>query len=203
MKKELFEEFLKIAKLYELKRVPRDNTNKYFDEKDDVFYNRRETVAEHVYSSLKLADFFLSFKEFNQLNKLKIFEILLYHDDVEIITGDEFVISPKKKKEKEKNEMEALDVLKDKTPINIKDVLEENFKLYLKQSSEEAKFAKAIDKLDSLIQELAYPESWKNYTLKEIREWNEKPIKEFKILKEYFDTLLSYLEEKEYLKKSQ
>jgi len=48
---------------------------------------RRESAAEHSWSCLLLADPFLSSCE-EPLDRLKVYELLLYHDVVEIIVGD-------------------------------------------------------------------------------------------------------------------
>ena len=51
--------------------------------------NRKETTAEHTYSTLILAEYFL--KKHPHINKEKVMQIILYHDFVEIYAGDTFV----------------------------------------------------------------------------------------------------------------
>lgn len=68
---------LQIKKLYELKHVLRDNHVR----------NRIESVAEHSRSALILADYFLSTLQLD-VDRLRVYELLMYHDVVEIETGD-------------------------------------------------------------------------------------------------------------------
>ncbi len=49
--------------------------------------NRKESTAEHTWSALVLADFFLT-KTNTKLNRLKVYELLMYHDVAEIYAGD-------------------------------------------------------------------------------------------------------------------
>ena len=71
------DEINKIKKLYELKKIYRSTKVE----------NRFESSAEHSWSCLILADYFINKYHLN-INKQKVFELLLYHDLVEIETGD-------------------------------------------------------------------------------------------------------------------
>lgn len=57
-----FWDFLKLTELYKLKKIDRNSSNNYFETKTKIHISRKETVAEHVYSCLKLADYFFSLK---------------------------------------------------------------------------------------------------------------------------------------------
>lgn len=49
--------------------------------------NRKESTAEHTWSAMILADFFLTKTEI-KLDRLKIYELLMYHDVAEIYARD-------------------------------------------------------------------------------------------------------------------
>lgn len=68
----------KLRKFYHLKNVDRDA----------VVGKRKESSAEHSWSTLILADYFLNIMNDKSLNRLKVYELLLYHDIVEIESGD-------------------------------------------------------------------------------------------------------------------
>lgn len=83
---------------------------------------------------------------------MRIIEIALIHDLSEAITGD---ISAKKvynKKEKEFRELEAFIELTDILPSKFSDKYQSLFMEYQEGISEEAKFVKALDKVETIIQ---------------------------------------------------
>jgi len=150
--------FLKILNTYKLKQEPRDLFNNYYDNKSQKNIKRHETVAEHIYSCLKLADYLLSNeKEFSRLNKLKVFDLIMYHDDIEIITGDIGILDFKNRKNKNKKEQEALKELKKIYPKNIFEKFHKLNTEYIKQQTPEAIFVKTLDKLDGHIQARLFP----------------------------------------------
>jgi putative hydrolases of HD superfamily len=65
----------RLNKIYELKSVYR------FTSVDD----RKESVAEHSWSSLILADYFMTTMDI-ELDKIKVYELIMYHDLAEIET---------------------------------------------------------------------------------------------------------------------
>jgi putative hydrolases of HD superfamily len=84
----------KLREIYKLKQVYRLNS----------VGNRKESSAEHTWSCLMLAEFFL--EQHSKLNKSKVFELILFHDLVEIEAGDTQLapgVSREDKIEKEKN----------------------------------------------------------------------------------------------------
>jgi hypothetical protein len=115
-----FADFLKILQSYKLKQVARNCSNFYFDSKENITYNRKETTAEHIYSSQKLADYFIfSIKEFSSLDRLKVYDLLLYHDDIEIETEDTCISDSIKRKTKDDEEISSLPILSSKYPTHI------------------------------------------------------------------------------------
>lgn len=90
-----------LRKFYQLKKVRRANS----------VGKRKESPAEHSWSSLILADYFLS-KYKRPLDRLNIYELLMYHDVIEIVCGDVDVLDVKKRKDLDKKEREAMNLLK-------------------------------------------------------------------------------------------
>ncbi|MGM5488924.1 MAG: HD domain-containing protein [Nanobdellota archaeon] len=192
----MFDNFLKIIPLYTLKQVPRHSSNHYHDEKDEVYHQRRETTAEHVYSSLRLADFFLTTeREFADLNRLHVYQLLMYHDDVEIITRDTGISERLKRKGKHERELAALPLLQQQLPQGLDQKLFDLDQEFRAQETPEARFAKAIDKMDSLVHELQYPLDWglKGFTEKNVRSWFQPAFDHSPTFSRYFEATIEYL----------
>src|SRR3989344_2892413 len=75
--KELIKELHKFRVFNRLKSIYRKNS----------VDQRNESSSEHSWSCLLLADFFLSKIDLG-LNKIKVYELLIYHDILEIEVGD-------------------------------------------------------------------------------------------------------------------
>lgn len=202
MEREEFENFSKILELYKLKEIPRDSSNQYYDEKDQIKYERRETTAEHVYSTLRLADFFLTTeKEFSDLDRLRVYELLMYHDDLEIRTGDIGISKRDRRLNKEEDEEEVLPTLSKDYP----DLLDEKLIIlnseFRECQSEESNFASATDKMDSLVHELNYPQDWgpqKDFDEENVRKWFQPAFEYSPTFMEYFEEMINFLKENDY-----
>ena len=187
--------------MYELKTIPRNSSNNYYDEKDKIFYERRETTAEHVYSCLRLADYFLTTEpEFIDLDKLKVYEILLYHDDIEIITRDIGISQRKSRINKENQELEALPILYKKIPLELNKKLIMLDNEYREKHTQTSKFASGIDKMDALVHEIQYPNDWspKGFNERTVREWFEPTFKYSSTFMNYFEKLVQQLDNNGY-----
>ena len=84
------EEINKLRRLYHLKHVDRFNS----------VLKRKESSAEHSWSCLILADYFLNLMKDRDIDRLKVYELLLYHDVVEIEAGDIGLLETEKRKDK-------------------------------------------------------------------------------------------------------
>lgn len=194
--------FLRMLTVYEIKTISRNCSNHYFCEKTQEHIERKETSAEHVTSCLKLADFFLlTEEEFFHLSRLEVYDILLYHDDIEIL-GDDTCISDRKwRQRKDLLETELLPCLASQYPEKMWEKLMKLDNEYRNGQSEEVLFAKAIDKLDSLIHELKYPQDWwpiKNFDERNIREWFQPAFEFSPTFMKYFEDLISFLRKNKY-----
>lgn len=125
--------------------------------------NRKENSAEHSWSCIILADCFLS--EFNyEMDRLKVYGLLMYHDVIEIETGDTPLHPKITQKNKNQHEMNSLPLILHNLPFSIKSKYEQIFQEFEEQKTIESKFTKAIDNIDAMIHELDYLDDWKDYS---------------------------------------
>jgi 5'-deoxynucleotidase YfbR-like HD superfamily hydrolase len=205
MDKKIFLDFMKITKTYELKYVARKSSSSYFDSHLNKNIVRGETTAEHVYSSLKLTDYMISnFDEFKNLDKLKVYELLMYHDDCEIEVGDICVSNISGRIDKEIEELKGVKILSQKYPdILSKKLLSLDLE-YRDIVTDEAIFCKAIDKMDAMIHELRYPLDWgihKGFGKSDVNKYFRKYFEFSPIFLMIFEELLVYLKENNYFEK--
>lgn len=202
MDKNLFIDFLKITKTYELKYVARKSSSIYIDSHLDKKIVRGETTAEHVYSSLKLADYMISnFTEFKSIDKLKVYEILMYHDDCEIEVGDVCVADISRRVNKEVEEIKGVKILSGQYPGILSSKLLALDGEYRNLSSVEAVFCKAIDKMDAIVHELKYPADWgshKRFGYDDVNKYFRKYFEFSSSFMMIFEELLVYLTENKY-----
>ena len=180
-------ELEKVRVLYQLKNVNRTTS----------VGTRKESSAEHSWSSLLLADYFLSTYDL-KLDRLKVYELLMYHDIVEIETGDICISKEEERKHKAKLEMQGAQVLKEKIPKKLKLKYIHLFTEFEEKKTAEAKFAKAIDALDAEIQEMDYKEDWKGWTEEFLRRKKEHLFKDFAPLREFFEETTAHARKQGY-----
>jgi putative hydrolase of HD superfamily len=172
---------LPLRKIYQLKNVERWSTVK----------NRKESSAEHSWSCLVLADFFLSTMK-NPPNRLRVYELLLYHDLVEIEVGDT-VLHPKVKSiYKEDIERKGMHTLAKQLPTPTKEHFLELFTEFLDQKTAESKFARAIDIFDAELHEMDYKDDWKGWSEAFLRSKKKHLFKEFPEVDQAFEETTQY-----------
>jgi len=184
------EEINKLRRFYHLKNVERACS----------VQGRKESSAEHTWSCLMLADYFLTKMRNNHLDRLKVYELLMYHDLVEIEAGDIPIHHTEKRKNKKENEKKALAKLKEQIPVKLKNKFVSLFEEFEEEQTEEAKFAQAIDKLDAQIHELDYKKDWKGWDEQMVRKFFEKPIVQFPEMKKTWEKLLKYVNKQGYFR---
>ncbi len=156
--------------------------------------SRKESSAEHSWSCMLIADIVLDYIN-EPLNRLRIFEILLYHDAVEVYAGDAKFNNPeqmKVKKEKEEVAMKKIiSVLPDST--RYKSLMHE----YETRLSRESQFAKAIDCIDACITNLNDDKKTNEdgFTEELIRKKYEPHIQKFDFINKLFEVLISKLKQ--------
>ena len=181
------DEVNKLRKLYRLKNVERSCS----------VSGRKESSAEHSWSCLILADYFMS-KTDIKLDRLKVYELLMYHDVVEIEAGDVCITKEQERKNKKAKELEAMHVLKDNIPEVLASKFVSLFNEYEEGKTLEARFAKAIDALDAEIHELDYKQDWVGWTEEFLREKKEKHFTDFPEIKEMFEKTIKFCRKEGY-----
>jgi len=113
----------------------------------------KESVADHSWR-LALMAFLLAEKLNLDVDVLKVIKMALVHDIAESITGDidaVLVMEGKVlKEEKRKGESKAMDKIKNMLPIDIGAEVYDLWDKYEKCQTKEAKFIKALDKIETL-----------------------------------------------------
>ncbi len=182
-------EIKRIHELFLLKEVERKGRVK----------NRYESSAEHTWSCMVLAQYFLP-KIRMTVDEKKIMKMLLYHDLIEIEAGDTFVFDGDLVKEQHKKENSALSKLQKNIPQAIVPDFVKLWKEFEENISVEAKFCQAIDKLDPIVQSIFKKEDWKFYSISEqqLREVKEKYFEPFSKIKRFFEALVAFARKKKY-----
>ena len=133
-------ELQKVQTLYELKKVIRYNHTRQNEQ-------HTESVAEHIFGMHCLIDYFLPLENDNNgWDSEKIRVMAQYHDIDEVITGD--IVGYKKSISEQAQERTASEEVINRLP----ELLQEKVRLVLDEyelkATPEAKFVKAIDKIE-------------------------------------------------------
>lgn len=160
--------------------------------------DRRESAAEHSWSCCLLADFLIDKFDYD-FDRLKVYELLLYHDTLEISVGDE-PLHPDRTRPSDREEKKTLAMrsLSEQLPKKIGEKYTQLFTEYQERKSREAQFAFAIDKLDPMIQGISHKYQWKGWSREFLINAKEKHFESFPELKQFFHDLLDYMEAEGY-----
>ena len=181
------EEINKLRIINKLKSIYRENS----------VGNRKESSAEHSWSCLLLADYFLD-KVKEKLDRVKVYELLMYHDVVEIEAGDTGSSPGVDRSGKKERELMAAKKLREMLPKEMAIKFALLFEEFEELKTKEAKFANAIDHLDALINELDYPKDWIDWTEEHLRKIDQKHVEKFPELKDVFEKIIKYMKEEGY-----
>ncbi|MBI4149241.1 HD domain-containing protein [Candidatus Woesearchaeota archaeon] len=182
-------DLLRLRKLYQLKNVYRYSS----------VQGRKESSAEHTWSCLVLADYFLERLDI-KLNKEKVHQLLLYHDIVEIEAGDTPIHHHEARKGKQERERKAMQQLEKALPSGFSRRVAQLFQEFEGKKTKEAQFAAIIDQLDAMIHEMDYPEDWKGWTEAMVREFHEQDFQKVPYFRELFEEIITYLKSQKYLR---
>jgi len=176
--KELINLFLDMNNLKEVKR---------FGEHGCGYYHKvfKESVAEHIYHMILIADKLIEILKLDDLDYKKVIKLILYHDTCEHGMTEDFDAfiaheNPEYKKKKQDAEKKNIAKLSSKHGKFIDEIYNE----YEEQKTEEAKFVKAIDKIQCNIHTLQ--RGLKNYDAPQQAYeaiWAVKPVQNFPRLK--------------------
>lgn len=181
----------KIRKIFKLKEIQRScsvGSGKNL---------RKESSAEHSWSCLILADYFLTKYNFN-LDRLKVYELLMYHDLVEIESGDVPVHHEEERKNKKELEKAAMKKLSNQIPPSLSNKFTSLFTEFENNQTQEAKFALAIDKLDAAVHAFDHKPDWKGWNEAMLRKYIGSKI-EFEELKAFFEEIVEYVKQHNYI----
>ena len=155
---------------------------------------RKESVAEHVFSSMMLARVLLK-RVSASLDEGRVLLLLLYHDMVELKSGDTFILDTTDKAAKEQKEDEGAQDLAQELPAEIREEFLSCWKEFLAFETNEAKFAHAVDQLDPILQSIEDVEIWNRYgfTAKILREKKLATMRPFPELEKLFEELVAYM----------
>lgn len=177
----------KLRTIYKLKTVNRMNS----------VGNRKESSAEHSWSTLILADYYLDKIE-QKLDKIKVYELLMYHDLVEIESGD-YPLSPELDyKEKQRKEDEGSKLLSERLPTKLGNKYIELHIEFDENKTIEARFANAIDKLDPILHEFDYKEDWKGWSKEFLLNKKEHFFLEFEPMLKDFRKVIDIMDKEGY-----
>lgn len=160
---------------------------------------RKESTADHVYGCIIIAQHFLK-KVKEPLDEAKVLKLILYHDLVEIETGDFFILDEKKRKNKDKIEEEGAKLLAKRMPETISSEFLDLFNEYEERKTKEAQFAVAMDKLEPMIHWALYSDDWTKWGFNEenLISTKVKYLEPFPELLDFFNEMMEELKEKGY-----
>jgi len=158
-----------------------------------------ESVAEHIYGMHVIANYFLPLEDpEGKLDKLKILEMITWHDMEEIETGD--TISHLKTEIHHKEAEIGLEIALSKIPEHLRDDVTVLMTEYEAHESPEARFTKAIDKAEPMFE--VWDESYKKILHKNgntrTNHWEtkEKHIRDFPYIYRFLNVGTDRLESK-------
>jgi len=183
------EEIRKLNELFKLKEVKRRGS----------VAGRPESSAEHSWSCIVLAEYFLP-KLRQKIDEKKVIKMLLYHDLIEIKSGDTFFFDDKATKNQKQKEYSALEALRKSIPTQIFRDFIALWKEFDENKTTEAKFCNAIDKLDPIIQSAFSKFEWKKYKISEklLREKKQPYFEPFPEINEVFEDFIEYAKKNKY-----
>lgn len=118
---------------------------------------RKESVAEHTYRLLLFA--WLVKEEFEEVDMDRLYQLCLFHDLGEAVTGD--IPCFEKKQTDERKETKALEQIAEMLPGEYQKELNSIFKEVTESITKESKLLHALDKMEAVIQHNEAPiETW-------------------------------------------
>ncbi len=186
-----------ISQLQKLRYFNKLKSTYRFNSVDD----RKESTAEHSWGCLVLADYFLSSTSYG-LDRLKVYELLMYHDLIEIETGDIPIQNEELYQNAEVESKKALSTFDEKLPTPINKKFNEIFMDYTFGQSDESIFARAISALEAEVHELDYKKDWVGWTKKQLIDRKRNCFSKFPEMMAMFDEIVEYLEENNFFDSS-
>lgn len=186
-------ELEKIQVLYKMKQVIRYHHKR--EEEIDT-----ESDAEHVYGMLALKEYFLPLENTGHWNGERAYQIALYHDIDEILTGDRigYLKTQSDRDQEFLAQQQVVTMLPASMQSDVRDLLQE----YEEQKTIESRFVKALDKVEPLfhlINENGKEILHRNKTtVSQNRSIKEKYVAEFPYIKRFNEVLTNHMLENGY-----
>ena len=127
-----------------------------------------------------------------KIDRVKVYELLMYHDVVEIECGDVCISKEEQHKKSKESEQKAMVKLKKKLPDPLSQKFADLFIEFEEGRTVEARFAKAVDALDAEIHELDYKQDWVGWTEEFLRKKKQHKFKEFPELEAMFEKTIAF-----------
>lgn len=160
-----------------------------------------ESVAEHVYGMHILADYFLPLlkSEEVELDLELVQKMITWHDMAEALVGD--MTTRSKTKDHMQKELEAEREIVKTGPTHLRTRFDEIFEAYNEQKSLEAKFVKAIDKIEPQVHLFFLLQKNKDlaeyfylgWSAEEYREHRRPYVETFPIIQRFDDILYQHI----------
>ncbi|WP_025764440.1 HD domain-containing protein [Dyadobacter tibetensis] len=177
---------------------------KYIQRKTKLFNSdRRENDAEHSWHLAMMAMVLHEHSD-DPVDLLKVIKMVLIHDIVEIDAGDTFIYDQHKNHDNTDEEMKGAERIFGLLPEAQAKEMMELWKEFEAGHSNEAKFAKSMDRLEPLLQNVSNNGgTWKEFGVKYQAVYNKKKVIEqgSNSLWEYAEELLDKSVERGILKK--
>jgi putative hydrolases of HD superfamily len=126
--------------------------------------SRFENSAEHSWHIAVMAMILAEYANDEKPDLLKVIQMLLIHDLVEIDTGDTYIYDKNAGADKQKREQAAAKRLFSLLPADQASAFTELWHEFEAGQTQEAKFAKALDRLQPLLHNLyTHGKSWKEH----------------------------------------
>jgi putative hydrolases of HD superfamily len=150
---------------------------KYIQRKTKLFNsNRNENDAEHSWH-LALMAIVLSQHSNSKVDILKVIKMLLIHDIVEIDAGDTFLYDTVNNHNNTDNERKAAERIFGLLPVDQKDEMIKVWDEFEAGQTAEAKFAKAMDRLEPLLQNISNDGgTWKEFNVPYEKVFEKKKV---------------------------
>lgn len=162
-----------------------------------------ESVAEHVYGMHLLANYFLPLEDIcDELDKLKILEIITWHDLDEAEIGD-VMAHVKTDADRQKAELELVKLING-LPDTLKDHVNTLMDDYENKRSLESKFVRAIDKIEPLFEVYCGTESYRDimheigFTLDKHLEIKRPHVANYPYINRFVEVTTNFLAERNY-----
>ncbi len=151
-----------------------------------------ESVAEHVFALLFLAQYFLPLEDpEGKMDKARVYEILLFHDFGEIVHGD--VPYHLKNQSDKAQEMKDAEAVFKALPKMVGEIGEKRWKEYENRATPEADFVYALDKIEPVF-ELLDPVNEKSlkrtkFTYEAHMKRKQQATEAFPVMRKFVDVL--------------